>query len=271
VPKPRSGETAEKSIWSRNLGGPSLFPSKVWGVRPGFRVVLLAVLAVLCIDQLALHTPVSVPAPRPSPSPTPPPHFALDDLDLGPTVRLTRFFPDFDIYPGNAVEGADGQLYIAYYPDRPPPIWHQIGGEASRLGILNEGQITPIAVSHDKTFNAAQPSYGILDFAGLLKGMPVVIVHEGTANTIIRWVAVSSHGLRFPGLRSSCSTHRDVLRLRAVRYATSMSLADILPFGSQLVQDGRYSWEVSGTLTTSFPTRSPAAKLVASRRSAMFG
>lgn len=165
------------------------------------RLLLLVALAVAVL-LLVFNSirPTTRPIAQPSLSPTPRPHYAIDDLDLGPTVHLTRFVPDFDIYPGRAVEGADGRLYLAYYPNRPPMLWHQIGGEPSRLGVLDEGRITPIAVSHDKTFNERFPTYGLLDFAGLLDGMLVFLVREGPAQTI-RFVAVGRHGLRtLPGL-----------------------------------------------------------------------
>ncbi len=166
---------------------------RVLRVHPLLLAALAVALLLLVVNDV--H-PFASPAERPSSTPTPPPHFAIDDLDLGPQVRLTRFVPDFDIYPGRAVEGADGQLYIAYYPNRRPPLWHQTGGEPSRLGILNEGRITPIAVSHDKSFNEPFPLYGILEFAGLLNGAPVVLVREGANAETIRFVAVSSDGLR---------------------------------------------------------------------------
>jgi hypothetical protein len=162
-------------------------------VHPLLLIALAVAVLLLVVNAVRL-------APRstalPASSPTTSPHFAIDDLDLGPSVRLTRFVPDFDIYPGRAVEGADGLLYIAYYPHRPPLLWHQIGGEPSRLGILNEGRITQIAASRDKSFNEAFPLYGILEFAGLLNGAPVVLVREGAAAETFRFVAVSADGLR---------------------------------------------------------------------------
>lgn len=166
-------------------------------VHPLLLIALAVAVLLLVVNAIR---PTSRPIALPAPSPTTPPHFAIDDLDLGPSVRVTRFVPDFDIYPGRAVEGADGLLYVAYHPHRPPPLWHQIGGEPARLGILNEGRITPIAVSRDKTFNEAFPMYGILEFAGLLNGAPVVIVREGANAETIRFVAVSKNGTRtLPG------------------------------------------------------------------------
>jgi hypothetical protein len=159
-------------------------------VHPLLLVALIAAVLVLVVNYLRPHSEV-----LPAASPVPAPHFAIDDLDLGPTVRLTRFIPDFDVYPGRAVEGADGKLYIAYYPNRRPPQWHQIGGEPSRLGTLNDGRITPIAVSHDKTFNETIPMYGILDFAGLFNGLPVFLVRDGPAGSR-RYFVAGRGGLR---------------------------------------------------------------------------
>jgi len=169
-----------------------MIADRVRRVHPLLLFALAAAVLVLAVNNVRLEPR---PLVRPLPSSTSPSHFAIDDLDLGPAVRLTHFVPDFEIYPRHAVEGADGQLYIAYYPDRPPPLWHQMGGQASRLGKLNEGRITPITVSHDKTFNEVNPSFGLLDFEGLVDGMPVFAVSEGTAQTI-RLVRVDTHGLR---------------------------------------------------------------------------
>jgi len=164
---------------------------RIQRVHPILLVALALAVVLFVINSVRPQSDV-----QPAASPVPVLHFAIDDLDLGPRVRLTRFIPDFDIYPGRAVEGADGQLYIAYYPNRRPPQWHQIGGEPSRLGTLDDGRITPIAVSHDKAFNEPFPLYGILEFAGLLNGEPVVLIREGSNAETIRFVAVSAHGLR---------------------------------------------------------------------------
>src|SRR5438132_3077539 len=83
-----------KSFLFRDLGGPSLVPTSVWGTRPVFPIVLVTFLAALVIDQLSFQYPLPIPKAPPAPSPSPP-HFAIDDLDLGPQVRLTRFVPDF--------------------------------------------------------------------------------------------------------------------------------------------------------------------------------
>ena len=147
--------------------------------------LLLIALAVALLWLVANNVrPPSYSIPRPSSSPTTPPHFEIDDLDLGPTVRLTRFVPDFDMISGLAVEGADEQLYIAYSPDRPPSQWHQMGGYPSRLGILREGRITPIAISNDKPLPAISPTNVFVDFQGILNGMPAYIVRDDRQKTI---------------------------------------------------------------------------------------
>jgi len=122
------------------------------------------------------------------------PQFALDHVDLGPSIRLTRFTPDYDIYPvQNAVEGANGRLYVAYLPGRPPSQWGLIGGEASRVGTLDNGKMHSIHVSDNKTFNSDPPMQGLLWMEGLLNGMPVVRVREG--NTW-RHVLITNDGVR---------------------------------------------------------------------------
>ena len=171
-----------KSLWFREIGGPSIFPTKVWGARPGCLVALAAALAILFVDQLWLRSPVPV-SMLPSGPPPPPLHFAIDDVYLGPEVRLTRFTPTFE--PSRAVEAANGLLYIAYAPDWPPPRWHQIGGESSRLGVLDKGRIALTKVP---------PDIRTLDIVGLLNGMPVVAVYDANGKT--RIVSVGAHGLQ---------------------------------------------------------------------------
>lgn len=152
--------------------------------------MLVAALAVLSVDQLALHAPVSVPTPRPSPSPSPPPHFALDDVDLGPNVRLTRFYPDFNIsFAGAfAVEGGDGKLYVAYDPGRAPWTWGFTGENTGELSILDKGILTPVRLLPYKTV----PGHDWLrvDLEGLWDGMPVVRVQHNHDDKVVYKYAV---------------------------------------------------------------------------------
>jgi len=119
-----------------------------------------------------------------TPVPTPRPRFALDQVDLGPSVRLTRFTPDFDIDPvkGGAVEAADGRLYVAYLPGHPPSEWSGVGtGSPSRIGILDDGKIHPVHVSDDKKFNRDPPLPGLVFMEGVYDGMPVVRIRQDDA------------------------------------------------------------------------------------------
>ncbi|HEY7994582.1 MAG TPA: hypothetical protein VID24_10245 [Candidatus Eremiobacteraceae bacterium] len=117
-------------------------------------------------------------------------HFTIDDIDLGPSVRLTRFRPDFDIYPGAAIEGADGKLYVAYYPNRPPEQWGFTGGEASRIGILEGGQIKPVAlVAHEEKL---EQNPGRVELLGLARGKPVV---KSTDGGIDRYFMIGPHAV----------------------------------------------------------------------------
>jgi hypothetical protein len=151
----------------------------------GIAVLLLA------LDHVHLVPPTPIAAP--SPTTRPAFHFALDDIDLGPRVRLTRFIPDFDIYPRSAIEGPDGKLYVAYYPNRPPYYWNTEGGEASRLGILDKGRITPIVLSKEET--SGEPlNPGRIDIVGLQQGQPVVSIIEPGPRE--RYVEITTHGIQ---------------------------------------------------------------------------
>lgn len=128
--------------------------------------------------------------------PTPRPQFALDQVDLGPSVRLTRFTPEFDIDPiaGGAVEAADGRLYVAYLPNHPPPEWSGVGtGTASRVGILDDGKMQPVHVSDDKEFNRNPPTAGLVYMEGVSDGMPVVRIWQEDA---WRYVLIAQDGAR---------------------------------------------------------------------------
>lgn len=145
--------------------------------RPLFVVALGAALVVLGASTSFVTEPLPPLAPSPSPSsPSPPPHFALDDLDLGPSIRLTRFYPDFDIYRGAAVEGADGRLYIEYFPNRPPPQWSLEGGEASRLGVFEGGRIQPVRLEPGE--DKLSMDSGRISIIGLSRGVPIVQAHD---------------------------------------------------------------------------------------------
>ncbi|MDQ6769669.1 MAG: hypothetical protein M3Z54_06750 [Gemmatimonadota bacterium] len=129
--------------------------------------------------------PVSTLPPPPTPEPSP--HFALDDVNLGPHIRLVRFAPDFDIYRGQAVEGADGNLYIAYDPGRGPDKWGFTGGEPIAVGILNGGRTRQIFSTR-----------GIyLSMEGLKDGMPLISVPDYPVRpTKNLYVQVSASGIR---------------------------------------------------------------------------
>ena len=164
-----------RSALFQDLGGPSLIPTKVWGTRPVFPILLVVFVAALIIDQLALQYPIAAPVPSPSPAQTPV-HFGIDDVDLGPKIRLTRFTPTFDIYPNAAVEGADGRLYVTYYPNRPPQQWGFMGGEPSRIGVLDDGRITNIRLPGDDVSAPNNPA--TVNLIGLKDGMPVVELYR---------------------------------------------------------------------------------------------
>ena len=166
-----------KSVLLYDLGGPSITPEKIWGARPAFVIALLAFAAALIIDQLSLKYPISAPLPSPSPAATRiPVQFGIDTVDLGPKIRLTRFVPTFDIYPHQAVEGVDSRLYVAYYPDRPPGTWGMMGGEPSRVGILDDGRITNVKLPGDDVSAPINPATAYL--IGLKDGMPVVQLYR---------------------------------------------------------------------------------------------
>jgi hypothetical protein len=140
-------------------------------------VALVIALIALGFSHLYIVRPVPIAPPQSTSSPAPPPHFALDDLDLGPAIRLTRFYPDFDLYPGRALEGADGNLYVAYYPNRPPDAWGFTGGEPSRLGILDGGKLTPLFLTKDDVAKSMNP--GRIEIQGLENGQPVISINDG--------------------------------------------------------------------------------------------
>jgi len=116
--------------------------------------------------------------PRQSENLTPPPHFALDDVDLGPSVRLTRFYPDFNIsFAGAfAVEGGDGKLYVAYDPSRPPRTWGFTGENAGELSILDKGVLIPVQLLPHKV--VLGQDWQTVGLEGLLGGMPIVRVQD---------------------------------------------------------------------------------------------
>lgn len=148
--------------------------------------------------------PLTMPSPASAwPTPGPKLHFAIDDLDLGPSVRLTRFTPDFDIYPGSAVEGADGKLYVAYYPDRPPEQWGFEGGEASRLGVFEDDHIRPIQlVPHEEKL---EMNPGRIDLLGLVHGKPVVRTNDAGVD---RYFIVGPDGVSESSQMPSSIEHR---------------------------------------------------------------
>lgn len=176
----------------RDLGGPALLPTKVWGARRGFTVVLVASLAVLAVDQAWLRTPQPPYKPPPSPAPTQAPHFALDDIDLGPEVRLTRFYPNDNLWDGNAVEAGDGQLYVNYNPTVSPAQWGMEVPCCSAVAILTRGHMTPIRFPASSQ-NSAQ-YVGSAWLEGLWHGLPVVHLADGT-KAGDRYVTVSASGI----------------------------------------------------------------------------
>ena len=167
-----------RALLFKDLGGPSLTPTRLWGARPLFVIVAIAMFAVLLVDRAWIQYPVAAPSPMPPPSPEPI-HFAIDDVDLGPRISLTRYVPDFDLYARAAIESSDGKLYLAYYPNRPPSTWGFTGGEASRIGILDRGRITPIDLPGDGPAQSMDP--GLVELVGLKDGMPVVLVNNEKA------------------------------------------------------------------------------------------
>lgn len=114
----------------------------------------------------------------PPPSPSPSPHFALDDLDLGPNVRLTRFHPDFDAFFSVAVEGADGKLYLAYGTEKLPEMWGHTGEITSGFGVFDGSSVRPIDLMAmgDKDYVGLE---GRVDFVGFSDGVPVVRDENG--------------------------------------------------------------------------------------------
>jgi hypothetical protein len=160
-----------------------MFSPDAGRARPPFLIAMIVALIALGINHYNLVRPIPVPTPRPTQAPVPPPHFALDDIDLGPTVHITRFYPDFDIYPNNAVEGSDGNLYVAYYPNRPPWTWGFTGGEASRIGILDHGHIRPLNITRDDAEKEMHP--GRMGIDGLYDGLPVVRINDGPAPRLV--------------------------------------------------------------------------------------
>jgi hypothetical protein len=161
-------------------------------VRPEFLIALIAVVTIFAVNLVYISHQVPVVRPEPTSGPTIPPLFTIDYVDLGQRVHLTRFVPDFDVYWGNAVEGADSRLYVAYYPNRPPRDWGFTGGEASRIGILENGHMHPILVSRDKELNSQSPPAGSIQLEGLDDGMPVIKVREEYRE---RLVVVGTHGV----------------------------------------------------------------------------
>ena len=184
--------TKLKSLLGRDLGGPSLLPTKVWGARRGFTLVLVASLAVLAVDQAWLRTPPPPYKPPPSPTPTTAPHFALDDIDLGPGVRLTRFYPNDNLFDGFAVEAGDGQLYVNYAAGLSPAQWGMEVPCCSAVGILNQGHITPLSLSPSS--QKARQYLGSAHLEGLWRGMPIVHLADGTIAGN-RYIAISPAGI----------------------------------------------------------------------------
>ncbi len=167
-------------------GMPLAMPRSPRTVRPAFLIVLAFVLLIAALSHVHVvrTPPISTPAPTPTPEPSP--HFALDDVNLGPHIGLTRFTPDFDIYPGQAVEGADGNLYVAYDPGRGPDHWGFTGGEPIAVGILHAGRIREI-------FSTG----GIyLQMEGLKDGMPLISIPDPVRPTKNLYVQVSASGIR---------------------------------------------------------------------------
>lgn len=179
-----------KSILGRDLGGPSLLPTKVWGVRRGFSFVLVASLAVLVFDQAWLRTPPPPYMPPPSPIPTPAPHFALDDVDLGPGVQLTRFYPNDDVLDGRAIEGNDGRLYVNYPMGISPPQWGMEGPWPPHVGTLEAGHLR--VIRFDSRWPKATPEISA-EIEGLWHGMPVVRVRDSV--TEYRYVTITQTGI----------------------------------------------------------------------------
>jgi len=177
-----------KSVLGRDLGGPSLLPTKVLGIRRGFTFVLAASLLVLVIDQAWLHRPPAPYVPPPSPTPTQAPHFALDDVDLGPGIRLTRFYPNDNVWDGYAVEAGDGKLYVNYSGSVSPAQWGLEVPERTAVATLAQGHLSPIQFSASPQ-RSAQYSLSA-ELEGLWHGLPIIHVTDG-ANARDWFVTIS--------------------------------------------------------------------------------
>jgi hypothetical protein len=183
---------ALKAALVKDLGGPSLLPTRIWGVRRAFTITLAALLVALAADQAWLRHPVAMQRPAPSPSPSPAPHFALDDVDLGPRVQLTRFYPSGDLFDGYAIEAGDGRFYVDYGRTLSPAQWDMEGPPPMELAMLSGGLVTAIRFSSiDSKAGVGDVSE---DLEGLWHGMPVVHVHDGAA-VAERWIAIGSAGM----------------------------------------------------------------------------
>ena len=181
-----------KAVLTRDLGGPSLMPTSMWKVRRGFWIVLVVSLAVLAVDQAWLWWPSQPYVSPPTPTPTAAPHFALDDVNLGPDIQLTRFYPNDNFWDGNAVEAGDGQLYVGYGAGLSPAQWGMEVPCCTEVGILTQGRMTPIQFSTSAQRAAKYYVTAVLE--GVWHGMPIVHVRDGT-EAGDRYVAISATGI----------------------------------------------------------------------------
>lgn len=179
-----------KPLLTRDLGGPPLLPKRALAVRIGFTIALIVSLVVLVLDQAWLRTPLPPYVPPPSPTPTQAPHFALDDADLGPQIRLYRFYPTDDVLDGYAIEGGDGRLYVSYPMGVKPSQWGMEGPWPPQVGILDAGRVTLIRFDARKP--KAMPEISA-EIDGLWNGMPVVRVRDSATED--HYAAITPSGV----------------------------------------------------------------------------
>lgn len=179
---------------ARDLGGPQLLPTKLLGARLGFTIVLVTSLVVLVLDQAWLRTPAPPYVPLASPTPTAAPHFELDDVDLGPHIRLYRFYPTDNVWDGSAIESADGRFYVGYRGSFSPAQWGMEGPSPSGVALLNAGVMTSI---HFESRQATPPAHEVsAELEGLWNGLPVIGIQETWSDSAARYVVIGASGLR---------------------------------------------------------------------------